>query len=47
LRLGKHKQALKVLRDAYRVNPNMDGVEDTIRALEEVLGEEGKKEDRR
>jgi hypothetical protein len=29
---------------AYRLNPNMDGVLDAIRTLENILGEEGDKE---
>ena len=43
LRLRQPRAALKAYRAAYQVNPNLDGVEDTIRALEQALGEEGKK----
>jgi tetratricopeptide (TPR) repeat protein len=42
LNLRKPKAALKAYRDAYQINPNLDGVEDAIRALENALGEEGK-----
>lgn len=43
MQLGKHRAALRSFRNALRVNPGMDGVEETIRALENTLGEEGKK----
>jgi tetratricopeptide (TPR) repeat protein len=43
LRLRQPRAALKAYRAAYQINPNLDGVEDTIRALEQALGEEGKK----
>jgi tetratricopeptide (TPR) repeat protein len=43
LRLRQPKAALKAYRAAFQINPNLDGVEDTIRALERALGEEGKK----
>ena len=39
----KPRAALKAYREAYRLNPNLQGVEETIRALENALGEEGKK----
>jgi tetratricopeptide (TPR) repeat protein len=41
--LRKPKEALKAYREAYRLNPNMDGVLDAIRTLENILGEEGDK----
>jgi hypothetical protein len=41
--LRQPKAALKAYRAAFQINPNLDGVEDTIRALERALGEEGKK----
>ncbi len=44
LNLRKPKAALKAYRDAYRLNPNLDGVEEAIQALENALGEEGKEE---
>jgi tetratricopeptide (TPR) repeat protein len=43
LQLGKPRPALKAFRNAYRINPTQRGLEDTIRALENALGEEGKK----
>lgn len=47
MKLQKPRQALKAFRIAFRMNPGMDGVEDTIRALEEVLGEEGRRDDKK
>jgi len=47
LKLRKPRGALKAFRAALRINPNMEGVEDTIRSLEDVLGEEGKKDDKK
>jgi tetratricopeptide (TPR) repeat protein len=43
LRLRQPKAALKAYRAAFQINPNLDGVEESIRALEQALGEEGKK----
>lgn len=43
LRLRKPREALKAYRAAYAINPNLDGVEESIRALENALGDEGKK----
>jgi tetratricopeptide (TPR) repeat protein len=43
MNLRKPKAALKAFREAFRLNPNLDGIEETIRALENALGEEGKK----
>jgi tetratricopeptide (TPR) repeat protein len=47
LQLRKNKAALKAFRAALRLNPNLDGVAETIRALENALGEEGRKDDRK
>jgi tetratricopeptide (TPR) repeat protein len=47
IKLRKPRGALKAFRAALRINPNMDGVEDTIRTLEDVLGEEGKPDDKK
>jgi tetratricopeptide (TPR) repeat protein len=47
MKLKKPKSALKAFRAAIRINPNMEGVEDTIRTLEDVLGEEGKPDDKK
>lgn len=46
LKLRKPKAALKAFQNALKINPNLDGVEDTIRSLEEVLGEEGRTEEK-
>jgi len=43
LNLNKPRAALKAFRNALQINPNMDGVEDAIRSLENALGEEGRK----
>jgi tetratricopeptide (TPR) repeat protein len=47
MKLKKPKAALKAFRTAFRLNPDLEGVEDTIRALEDVLGEEGKPDDKK
>jgi hypothetical protein len=46
MKLRKPRAALKAFRNAFRINPNLEGIEDTIRTLEDVLGEEGRKEDK-
>jgi tetratricopeptide (TPR) repeat protein len=43
MKLHKPRAALRAFRNAFRINPGLEGIEDTIRALEDVLGEEGKK----
>lgn len=43
LNLRKPQAALKTLRKAVQINPSLDGVQDTIRALESALGEEEEK----
>jgi len=47
MKLRKPKGALRAFRAALRINPGMEGVEDTIRTLEDVLGEEGRKDDKK
>ena len=47
LQLRKHKAALKAFRDALRMHPHMEGVADTVRALETALGEEGRRDDKK
>lgn len=44
LRLRLPGPALKAFRLAHKLNPNLDGVEEAIRDLESVLGEEGKRD---
>ncbi len=45
--MRKHRAALKAFRNALRINPYMDGVAETIRALENALGEEGRRDDKK
>jgi tetratricopeptide (TPR) repeat protein len=45
--LRKPRAALKAFRKAYDLNPNMEGIEETIRELENALGEEGKPDDKK
>jgi tetratricopeptide (TPR) repeat protein len=47
LQMRKHRAALKAFRATLRINPNMDGVAETIRALENALGEERGRDDKR
>lgn len=47
MNLRKPRAALKAFRDTFRINPNMNGIEETIRDLENVLGEEGRKDDKK
>jgi len=47
LKLGRHRAALKAFRHALRINPGLEEVEETIRALENALGEEGRRDDKR
>lgn len=47
LQIRKHRAALKAFRAALRINPNMDGIAETIRALENALGEEGRRDDKK
>lgn len=39
--LKKQRAALKAFRETLRINPNLQGIEETIRELENVLGDEG------
>lgn len=47
LQMRKHKAALKAFRAALKLNPYLEGVAETIRALENALGEEGRKDDKK
>jgi tetratricopeptide (TPR) repeat protein len=47
MKLKKPRAALKAFRNAYQLNPNLEGVEETIHFLENALGEEGKKDDKK
>jgi tetratricopeptide (TPR) repeat protein len=42
LRLRKNRAALKALRLALRINPRLEGVAETVRTLENTLGEDGR-----
>jgi tetratricopeptide (TPR) repeat protein len=43
LKQRKMRPALRAYRRAYQLNPNLTGVQQTIRSLEKLLGEEGKR----
>lgn len=47
LKLNKHRAALKAFRTALRIRPDLDGVDQIVRSLEELLGEEGRKDERK
>ena len=47
MQLRRHKAALRAFRKTLRLHPFMDGVEETIRALESALGEEGRRDDKK
>jgi tetratricopeptide (TPR) repeat protein len=47
MKLNKPDSALKAFRNALRINPGLDGVEETVHFLEEALGEEGRKDDKK
>lgn len=42
LRLRRHRAALRAFRLALRINPRLDGIADTVKALENTLGEDGR-----
>jgi tetratricopeptide (TPR) repeat protein len=42
LSLRKNRAALRALRNALRINPRLDGIAETVRALENTLGDEGR-----
>jgi tetratricopeptide (TPR) repeat protein len=43
MRIKKPRAALKAFRTAYRINPGLEDIGETIRLLESVLDEDGKK----
>lgn len=47
MRLRKPRAALRAFRHAFRINPGLEEVGETIRALEDALGGEGRKDDRK
>jgi tetratricopeptide (TPR) repeat protein len=42
LRMRRHRAALRAFRTSLRINPGLDGIAETVRALENALGEEGR-----
>jgi tetratricopeptide (TPR) repeat protein len=42
LGMRKHRAALKALRTALRMNPRLESIAETVRALENTLGEDGR-----
>jgi tetratricopeptide (TPR) repeat protein len=47
MQLGRHRAALKAFRQALRIHPGLEEIEETIRALENALGEEGRRDDKK
>jgi tetratricopeptide (TPR) repeat protein len=47
MKLKKPRAALKAFRAAYQINPGLEGIEETIQFLEDALGEEGRKDDKK
>jgi tetratricopeptide (TPR) repeat protein len=47
MELGKHRAALRAFRQALRIHPGLDDVEEAIRALENALGEEGRRDEKK
>jgi tetratricopeptide (TPR) repeat protein len=46
LKLRKPRQALKAFRRAFRLHPGLEGIGETIRELEDALGEEKGRDDK-
>jgi tetratricopeptide (TPR) repeat protein len=47
MQMRRHRAALKAFRRTRRLHPTLEGVEETIRALEEALGEGGTRDDKK
>jgi tetratricopeptide (TPR) repeat protein len=47
LQLKKHPEALKAFRQALRIHPNLDGVQENVHALEQHLKDLRRKEDKK
>jgi tetratricopeptide (TPR) repeat protein len=47
MELGKRRPALKAFRQALRINPTLEDVENAVRSLESALGEEGRRDDKK
>ncbi|MCS6849877.1 MAG: tetratricopeptide repeat protein [Gemmataceae bacterium] len=41
MKLNRPRAALRAFRAAYRLNPNLEGILETIRALEDAIGSDG------
>ena len=47
LQMRRHKTALKAFRNALRINPNLAEIEETVRAIEASLGDDGRRDDKK
>jgi tetratricopeptide (TPR) repeat protein len=47
LQMRRHKSALKAFRNALRINPNLEDIAETVRAIEASLGDEGRRDDKK
>jgi tetratricopeptide (TPR) repeat protein len=47
MEIGKHRSALKAFRQALRINPGLEDIEEAVRTLESTLGEEGRRDDKK
>lgn len=47
MKLQKPRAALRALKGALKINPGLEGVQETIHFLEDALGGEGKKDDKK
>ena len=47
LQMHRHKAALKAFRNALRINPNLDDIAETVRAIEASLGDDGRRDEKK
>ena len=47
LQMRRHKSALKAFRNALRINPNLDDIAETVRAIEASLGDDGRRDEKK
>jgi tetratricopeptide (TPR) repeat protein len=47
LQLRRQKPALKAFRNALRINPNLDEIAETVRAIEASLGDDGRRDEKK
>ena len=45
--MRRHKSALKAFRQALRLNPNLDGIAETVRAIEASLGGDDRRDEKK